>query len=89
MTQWQEVSEKFISIKCKNNSQQKFQNLSSAAARGLAKLLKRIREGEIVISQSDKSKELLVNSMESYLIKGRCHTEGNRELHCTVGHLGG
>ena len=47
---------------------------------GLTKLKKRVDNGTIVITETDKSGKLAILSMEAYLEMGSVHTKNDREI---------
>jgi hypothetical protein len=49
-------------------------------ARGLKKLKKKVKEGELVIVKSDKSGKFSVMSMNEYRRAGEDHTRKDREV---------
>ena len=55
-------------------------NLTKKELRGLKSLKKRIKDGEIIISQSDKSSRLCVLSREQYIKSGETHTMNDDEI---------
>ena len=55
-------------------------NLPKTEYRGLKSLKKRIANGEIVISQTDKSGRFAVLSLKQYLDSGRIHTDKDEEI---------
>ena len=48
--------------------------------RGIKKLQRRVKEGEIVVRTTDKSKKLCISSYESYTRQGRVHVGEDREV---------
>ena len=48
--------------------------------RGKIKLQKRVQEGTIEISQTDKSQELTISSRESYSKQGEVHVARDKEV---------
>ena len=55
-------------------------NLTAAQRRGLGKLIKRVKEGEIVVCQTDKSGKLAVMTLELYKAAGEVHTRNDEEI---------
>ena len=55
-------------------------NLSKREQRGLRKLKKRIKEGEIIVLKTDKSGKLIVMDKEKYLKLGKEKNEQDREI---------
>ena len=51
-------------------SQKEYTNLTKSEKRGLRKLTKRVKAGEIVVIKSDKSGKLCICSMEAYMAMG-------------------
>ena len=59
--------------------QEQPENLTKSERRGLRKLLKRIKAGELVVLETDKSNKLCVMPMEMYKRMGIPHTQGDPE----------
>ena len=76
---WLEIYNKYVKEFCNEKGEQAM-NLTPAQKKGLAKLRKRTKEGEIVVVLTDKSGKLAVMSMESYLEAGRVHTDKDEEV---------
>ena len=55
-------------------------NLTMEEARGLKKLQKRVKEGELVVVKSDKSGKFSIMSMDEYRRAGEVHTRKDREV---------
>ena len=72
---WKEWTRKYIGKHCNMKGEQKVKNMTTTAARGYEKLLKRVKTGDIVITKSDKSNHMVVSSMESYYEQGKILTE--------------
>ena len=64
----------YISKHCDEKGAQVESTVDNSTLRGLTKLSRRVREGEIVIMEADKGRELCVSSMESYERQGAVHT---------------
>ena len=54
-------------------SQKEYTNLTASEKRGLRKLTKRVKAGEIVVIETDKSGKLAICSMEAYMAMGDAH----------------
>ena len=59
-------------------SQKEYTNLTTSEKRGLRKLTKRVKAGEIVVIESDKSGKLCICSMEAYMAMGDAHAQKDR-----------
>ena len=53
-------------------------NLTASESRGIKKLSKRVKEGELVIYQTDKSGKFCVTDREGYKRQGEVHTRGDK-----------
>ena len=54
--------------------------LTEDQARGLKKLAKRVKEGEIVITRTDKSERLFVSNTDDYREKGMVHVGNDKKI---------
>ena len=54
------------------------ENLTASEKRGLRKLTRRVKAGEIVITETDKSGKLCICSMDAYIKMGDVHAEKDR-----------
>ena len=77
---WERTTELFIQQYCKENGELTESNLSDKEKSGLKKILKRIKNGEIVVTQTDKSGKLAVNSYDSFVEQGRKHVKDDKEI---------
>ena len=71
---WQDNIRKYINCNCNEKGDQNNNNLTKAQRRGIAKLKKRTKAGEIVITVTDKSGKMSVSSQENYRLQGAPHT---------------
>merc|ERR1711888_447249 len=55
-------------------------NLTPSQGRGLRKLKKRVKEGELLICETDKSGRFAVVRMETYIAAGRVHTNKDKRV---------
>ena len=62
------------------NTSDKGQNLDKGLRDGIKSLKKRSEEGEIVITETDKSGKLCVFSMEEYIAAGEVHTSKDKKI---------
>ena len=53
-------------------------NLTDFEKRGIRKLRKRVKEGEIVIYLTDKSGKMFITTPEIYLKQGSVHVQGDK-----------
>ena len=77
--EWTLVWNDYFSKECDERGRQQ-SNLTPAQKRGLKNLLKRVKDGEIVVCQTDKSGKLSIMSMEAYMEAGSVHTSKDREV---------
>ena len=76
--QWLKVFREFIAEKAPEGKQN--DNLTKKQKVGLAKLKKRIKDGEIVVLQTDKSGKLCITTLENYIKMGEEHTRGDKKV---------
>ena len=76
----EEVMRRYMKEKCNDKGEIVETNLTDQEKRGIKKLLKRVKDGEVVLSQTDKSGKLCLNTMENYISQGRSHINGDREV---------
>ena len=69
-----------VKKKKENFEMSNMSNLTESEKRGLRSLLKRIKAGEICVTQTDKSGRLCVMTKKQYLAAGRLHTSNDREI---------
>ena len=62
------------------STQEKTENLTASEKRGLRKLKKRVKNGEIIILQTDKSGKFCVTDIETYRRMGREHAKNDEEV---------
>ena len=77
---WRTTIAKFVNENCHKNGAPKDSNLTASEARGLKSLRKRVNDGEIHISVSDKGKRFVVCTMESYTRQGLVHIGDDKEV---------
>ena len=65
------IFQEYVKKNCNDNGKQQ-SNLNKSQSRGLKSLRKRIKEGEIVITPTDKTGNLAVFSRESFEEAGSC-----------------
>ena len=73
------AAKEHIAEHCDDKGRQE-DNLTPAQRRGVKKLQKRVREGEIVVLQTDKSGRLAVMPLEMYISAGEQHTKLDKEV---------
>ena len=74
-----ELVREYIKEKCNEDGEQ-VQNLSKGAQRGIKSLKKRIREGELVVLETDKSNRFCVTTIDNYRSMGEVHTKNDRKI---------
>ena len=55
-------------------------NLTKTEQMGLKSLRKRVRDGEIIVCQSDKSSRMCVLTRQQYIEPGTAHTKNDKEI---------
>ena len=76
---FEKVFKEYVNENCDKKGKQE-PNLSKSQMRGISKLKKRVKEGEIVIMESDKSGKLSVATTEKYLEMGEVHVGKDIEI---------
>ena len=76
---YQKVFDDFVREKCDKSGRQP-PNLSQQQMKGISKLKSRIKEGSVVVTETDKSGKLAVVDMMSYQEMGQEHIAGDREI---------
>ena len=74
------IVSKYMEENCNEKGEIIETNITNQQKRGLKKLLKRVKEGEIVVTTTDKSGKLCVCSWDNYINQGRKHINGDREV---------
>ena len=69
-----------IKENCDEKGKQTYKNLSNAEMDGFKSLLKRVKEGTIVVTETDKGKTMVVSTIESYEEQGKEHTCKDTEV---------
>ena len=65
---------------CNKDGNIKQGTLTEEQMRGLKKLAKRVKDGEIVVTRTDKSGRLFVSRTEDYMEKGMVHVGNDRRI---------
>ena len=73
------VQQEYQKEKC-NQDGQLPTNLTASQKRGISKLLKKVKNREIVICQTDKTGKLVVISFDLYMEMGAVHTANDKEI---------
>ena len=71
--QYEKVFKEYVNENCSESGGQK-SNLTWSQKNGLKKLLKRKKDGDIIVLTTDKSGKFAVTEMETYLAMGAIHT---------------
>ena len=58
----------------------KYDNLTESEMKGLKSLKKRVSNGEVVITTTDKSGRMAILTQEQYIKSGQCHTDKDEKL---------
>ena len=77
---WVEAIVRYKALHCKEDGTQMIDNLTKQERRGIAKLRKRSKAGEIVVSSTDKSGRLTICTMTNYLQQGSPHVAGDAKV---------
>ena len=77
--QFTRILEEYMKDNCRASGEQE-SNLSEAQQLGLKSLLKRLKSGEIVVMQTDKSGKFALVTPEIYKQTGAVHTAKDREI---------
>ena len=77
---WKREWIKYASTQTRKNGSQDHHQLTGDEITGRASLLKRIAEGELHISQSDKGKKIVVMSEDTYHNMAVKHVENDMEV---------
>ena len=78
-SEWSRVRTMFKDANTNDKGEQKT-NLTASQKRGLLSLLRRIKSGEIVVIETDKSGRFAVMTIEDYLAAGTIHTAKDEEF---------
>ena len=76
---YQSIFQSYYNSECNEKGKQQ-SNLSKIEMTGLAKLKKRVDNGTIMITETDKSGKLAILSPEAYMEMGSVHTRNDREI---------
>ena len=76
---WLETHKKYMKENCNEEGNQKT-NLTPAQERGLRKLRKRIKDGNLMVILTDKSGKLAVTTVENYIKMGEVHVKKDTEV---------
>ena len=68
------VIDQYMKQNCNEDGSQKASNLTAREKIGLTRLIKRVKDGTLVICTSDKGKKLVVVEMSCYIRMGEKHT---------------
>ena len=74
-----QVCTEYIGKNCSNKGEQK-QNLTKDELKGLIKLKKRIKEGDVLVMCTDKSNKFAITDRETYKAMGAVHTARDRKI---------
>ena len=77
---WRETTEEYRKENCRKDGSVKECNLTLLQSTGLKMLQKRVKAGEIVVSEADKGKLLTVCSVDSYRRQGIVHIGTDRKV---------
>jgi hypothetical protein len=73
------VFDKYVEEFCDEDGLQE-SNLTEEETSGLKSLKKRVKDGSIVICQTDKSSRFAILTMEEYLEAGKKHTKNDEKV---------
>jgi hypothetical protein len=74
-----QVCTEYIGKNCSNKGEQE-QNLTKDELKGLIKLKKRIKEGDVLVMCTDKSNKFAITDRETYKAMGAVHTARDRKI---------
>ena len=74
------VFTKYMESNCDEKGNLLESNLLEQGKRGLKKLLKRVKNKEVVINCTDKSGKLCISTMENYIEQGKEHVGSDRKV---------
>ena len=74
------VAKEFIDKKCRKDGALENNNITAEVMKGVESLKKRSKEGEIVITMTDKSKKMSVNTRENYIQSMQQHIQEDEVL---------
>ena len=77
--EWNALFDRYLAEDCGDNGEQK-SNLTPGERRGLKSLRKRVKDGDLVVLQTDKSGRFAIMSMETYIRAGEKHTNRDTEV---------
>ena len=77
--EWESIFDQYVREFCDEDGIQE-SNLTDSEARGLKTLQKRVREGSLIICETDKSGRFAVMSQEEYLEAGNKHVSKDEEV---------
>ena len=75
-----EISRKYVEKHCNEEGRPMQGGFTKEMERGIQKLQERVKQGEIVIRTTDKSKRLCISTYESYVRQGNVHAGTDREV---------
>ena len=64
----------------RDSAKKKIENLTNSEAKGFKSLCKRVSDGELVITTTDKSSRMAVVTKEQYIRAGNVHTQKDEEI---------
>ena len=77
--EWNALFDRYLAEECGEGGEQT-SNLTAQERRGLKSLKQRVKDGEIVVLQTDKSGRFAVMSMKTYITAGEKHTAKDSEV---------
>ena len=80
---WKTEWSKCLRTECRNRGSQDHHQLDPEEMAGRTSLLKRVSEGELHITPSDKGKGIVVMDMDTYLTMSLVHTKEDKEIEWT------
>ena len=78
-TEWSATFEDYVRENCNKKGDQ-VSNLRKEEMEGMRSLKKRVKEGELVIMQTDKSSRFAVMKLETYEEAGMVHVRKDKEI---------
>ena len=80
MSEWERVRVAIKKELADNEKSEQKTNLSKNQKRGLISLVRRIKSGELIIIQTDKTGKFAILTMEDYLAAGMVHASKDEEV---------
>ena len=77
---WGEVTEEYIKEYCTNDGSLKMSDLTKSQVAGHKSLMKKRKEGEVVVSTTDKFGKMTLSTPENYELQGQKHIRNDVKI---------